>query len=395
MKREAGDEPAGQQHHKKQRNGDAGPYGRETPEYRSDSYQQNNSRSQQHQYGNNKHRNKGPPPKKQPANHEDALAKLPPSTAESAQVPAYIPFSVPHGLPNLPDIKPGPLQTAPFKHKSMTTYDRTSSTGDVTYERLEFLGDAYIELIASRLIFERYPTLTAGQQSQLRELLVKNETLAEYSRAYGFEERIEIGSKDRMVEDAMVRKSGNKGFNKVMGDVFEAYVAAVILSDVEHGFAVGEKWLTALWAPKLLKDAPTIPGELVTNSSADPLTTYNPEAKAQLQKRILSSADVKLEYDRYQDSIELKGAQLGQNKHFIAVYLTGYGQVRKLLGRGEGRNKVEAGNWAAQRAMFGESKGVVDECEKLMLAAKEKRKKEREEREAKEARAGDTGDGEK
>lgn len=32
----------------------------------------------------------------------------------------------------------------------------------------------------------------------------------------------------------------------------QAYVAAVALSDVEEGFAVVEKWLTALWAPKLV-----------------------------------------------------------------------------------------------------------------------------------------------
>ena len=147
---------------------------------------------------------------------------------------------MPQSLPALPDIKLNSLQTAPFRHKSLTTYDRTTGGADITYERLEFLGDAYIELIASRLIFERYPTLPAGRQSQLRELLVKNETLDEYSIAYGFEERIEISAKERMLEDVCKKYPGNKGFKKVLGDVFEAYVAAVILSDVEIGFAVAE-----------------------------------------------------------------------------------------------------------------------------------------------------------
>ena len=92
----------------------------------------------------------------------------------------------------------------------------------MSYERLEFLGDAYIELIASRLIFERFVQLTAGQMSQLRELLVKNETLGEYSKAYGFDKRLEAGAIEKMMEDS--RSSGGKGnkaFNKVMGDVFE------------------------------------------------------------------------------------------------------------------------------------------------------------------------------
>ena len=73
----------------------------------------------------------------------------------------------------------------------------------------------------------------------------------------------------------------------------------------------------------------------------------------------------KLFYETYQDSIELKGDKLGQTRHFIAVYLTGYGYEKKLLGKGEGKNKVEAGNWAAIEAMYGDSKDLVDECERI------------------------------
>lgn len=379
MKREAPEnEHIGQQHFKKHKHSK---YGRDGQEHHDNRQQVNDGPFQKHSHGGLKHHN-GPPLQKRQkqngaASHEEALSKLPPSTAESPEVPAYIPFTTPRGLPTLPDIKPGPMQTAPFKHKSVGTYNRSSSAGDITYERLEFIGDAYIELIASRLIFDRYPSLTAGRQSQVRELLVKNETLAEYSRAYGFESRLDIAAKERMLADVSQKHPGNKGFNKVMGDVFEAYVAAVIMSDVEHGFAVAEVWLTALWAPKLIENEPSTNGGLMTSTSADPLSTYNPEAKAQLQKRVLASADVKLEYDRYQKSIELKGDKLGQNQHFIAVYLTGYGYERKELGKGEGRNKVEAGNWAAQRAMHGESKAIVDECEAKMLERRKKRDEER------------------
>ena len=252
----------------------------------------------------------------------------------------------------------------------------------MTYERLEFLGDAYIELIASRLIFERYGTLLpVGQQSQLRELLVKNETLAEYSRAYGFDTRIEIQTLEKIVEEGKLK--GNKGFNKVLGDVFEAYLAAVILSDVEDGFAIAEKWLTALWAPKLLdamkNDRYNAPAPIHSSpTDADPLKTYNPAAKADLQKRILGPPGVKLLYETYKDSIELKGDQIGQNRHFIALYLSGHGYERKLLGKGEGKNKVEAGNWAATEAMYGECKGLVEEIGRKNEAKRTEVRKERE-----------------
>ncbi|KAK4548545.1 hypothetical protein LTR36_009455 [Oleoguttula mirabilis] len=326
--------------------------------------------------------------------HDDALSRLPPPTAALAAVPSYTPFTVSAPLPPLPDVLDGALSTAPFRHKSSASnYNRSSNPNDVTYEKLEFLGDAYLELLASRLLYARFPNLLAGQQSQLRELLVKNETLAEYARAYGFDRRVQVGDMERMMQDSKDR--GNKGFNKVLGDVFEAYVAAVVLSDHEEGFAVAEKWMTGLWAPKLLEAAekeryftPSLSSSLqhsstTTSGAGNMLKTYNPTAKAELQKRLLSGPGAKLQYEPYQKSVELKGDQLGQNRHFIGVYLTGYGYEKKLLGKGEGKNKVEAGNWAATEAMHGEAKGLVDECEEKLKVARDERRLEREAKEAK------------
>lgn len=327
--------------------------------------------------------NKAPVKPRQHQSHAEAFAQLPPATSKSCDVPPYMHFTIPTGLPDLPPVKEGNLSTAPFIHKS--TQDRTRSTEDLSYERLEFLGDAYIELIASRLIFERFYNLTAGQQSQLRELLVKNETLAEYSRAYGFEERIESQSIGAMRENgekwAEKKGKANKGFSKVLGDVFEAYVAAVILSHGQDGFAVAEKWLTQLWATKLVEAAKDFKGSaynprliLEHGNGANPLEIYDPTAKMELQRRIMGGKDTKLEYLPYRNQIELKGDQLGQNKHFIAVYLTGYGYEKKLLGQGEGKNKVEAGNWAATQAMHGESKKLVDDCAEKLKITREERK---------------------
>jgi len=320
--------------------------------------------------------------------HSDALAKLPPATSALGDIPSYTHFTVTStGMPPLPEVKDGTLSIAPFRHKSAVAYNRsTSSTKptEVTYEKLEFLGDAQLELIASRLIYQRFSHLLAGQQSQLRELLVKNETLSEYARAYGFDKRVQVGDFDRMLQDSKDR--GNKGFNKVLGDVFEAYIAAVVLSDLESGFAVAEKWMTALWAPKLYEAAQNDRFynkdlSLHAGGDADLRNVYNPAAKAELQKRI-AGRDVKLEYEAYRDPVELKGDQLGQNKHFIALYLTGFGYERKLLGKGEGKNKVEAGNVAATEAMHGDCKLMVEECEKQLDKIKAKKKAEREAREA-------------
>ncbi|KAI6802667.1 hypothetical protein KC361_g1097 [Hortaea werneckii] len=323
--------------------------------------------------------------------HDEALNKLPPPVAHLGSVPGHTPFTTPKGLPSLPEITDPALKDAPFRHKStVNDYNRSANPTDITYEKLEFLGDAYLELLASRLLYTRFPHITAGQQSQLRELLVKNETLAQYAHTYNFDRRVQVGDLERMQHDSKER--GNKGFNKVLGDVFEAYIAAVILSSPDEGFAIAEKWMQSLWAPRLLEAAEKeryyTPGLTLEHADGegsetgpDPLKIYNPTAKADLQKKIVG-ARVKLDYQPYRDSVELKGDQLGQNRHYIAVYLTGYGYERKLLGRGEGKNKVEAGNWAAQEAMFGPEREVVRKCEEELKVAREEKKRDREAKES-------------
>ena len=122
---------------------------------------------------------------------------------------------------------------------------------------------------------------------------MKNETLADFSCLYGFHEKVKVDDIEGMAHS----NKGNKGFNKILGDVFEAYVAAVVVSDVEEGFAIAEKWLTRLWVPKLeeaaKKDATYV---AVTHSNTtDPKTVYNPTAKAELQQRQVGMAAFSLE----------------------------------------------------------------------------------------------------
>lgn len=321
-------------------------------------------------------------------------------------------------LPPLPPIKPQYQKTA-FCHKSLFTTSRELATSDLTYERLEFLGDAYIELFASRLIYESYSHLPAGRMSQVRELLVKNETLAELSRSYGFDQKIAVGAEiGELLRDS--HGKGNKGYNKIVGDVFEAYVAAVVLSDFEgRGFEKAERWCRELWEGKLerakkedrslLPPPPPPPPTLAAavgdedakeKEEADEnihlhllRTTYDPNAKATLQKRIYHQPLIRLSYETDRPTIELKGDQKGQNVHFIALYVEETttaasatttdeevrGKERFLLAKGQGKNKVEAGNWAAVEAMYGPMRQRVEELEGRVREEKARRAREREE----------------
>lgn len=290
--------------------------------------------------------------------------------------------TLPDPLPDLPVLAPH-LTNAPFIHKSAAKYSRSSSIKDISYERLEFVGDAYIELYASTLIFDRLPYLHTGQMSQLRESLVKNETLAEYSRAYGFDKRIEVDSLKQMEAGA---SKANKGLKKVFGDVFEAYVAAVVISDKEDGYATAENWCRSLWEPRIKAwekaNADTAHGPQtppIGGQPRDPRHVFNPDAKQELARRLTwSGKEVRFKYEPWKPMVELKGDQIGQSQHFIAVYLTGYGFEKKLLGRGEGKSRGEAGQWAAVDAIHGDSKEFVAECAQKCIELKEKRKQQAE-----------------
>ena len=257
-------------------------------------------------------------------------------------------------MPPLPPILDPSLESAAFTHQALANPTNTS------YERLEFLGDAYIELIASRLIYPRFPTLTAGRMSQKRELLVKNETLAEYALAYGFDKRA------KLPPDFFVPGPGRgKLWTKTLGDIFEAYVAAVVLADPQNGFSVIEKWLTELWAPKLF----------VQKEDAEP--PVNEKAKVELSQRIMGKG-IKVEY-RHEKEPEVVRKE-GKTLYEIGAYLTGWGYEGVRLGGGKGLNKVEAGNRAAMEALGGKLVGEV-EVIKRAFDAKVKAEREKAEKE--------------
>ncbi|KXT13362.1 hypothetical protein AC579_2947 [Pseudocercospora musae] len=292
------------------------------------------------------------------------------SLAKQGQPPEVDPY-LPKPLPPLPEL-PVEWADAPFRHKS-TAHDPSQ----MTYDRLEFIGDANIEKFATDLIFEKHPQLQVGEMSQLREQLVKNETLAGYSRAYGLESKIKASDKKSMQKDSQNR--GNKGWGKVIADVFEAYIAAIIRSnsDKRTGEDVAEAWLRELWTPRI---EALMRSNRVHASKEASTTPYDEKAKAILQQRICrSTGQVILDYtDAHM--VELKGVKLGQTEWTRVLYVIApkYGYERKYLATGKGRNKLEADNWAAGAAMLNK-KELIDDLERRVKAEAEEHKRKRQE----------------
>ena len=248
-----------------------------------------------------------------PAYDEDCRDESPPKTSQVA------PNHEGQDLPPLPPILDASLERATFTHPGMSRH------GQATYDRLEILGDAYIEMIATKLVWDRFQDLASGRLSQIRESLVKNETLSGYATRYGF------GTRALVPPGYM---SHPKRLMKTNGDIFEAYVAAVIISNPSTGYSVAEQWLTDLWMPRLA----TVETQNISF-----------HAKETLAKKVMSRG-IRLKY--VDESPPVHG--IDGYTFSIGVYLTGWGWTNKHLGSGKGPSKVVAGNQAAEEALVNE-----------------------------------------
>ncbi len=90
-----------------------------------------------------------------------------------------------------------------------------------SYERLEFLGDAVLELAVSTELYRRFPDADEGELTKIRSSLVRRETLAQIAR------RIELGN--YLSVGKGVEVTNGRQQDSVLSAAFEALVAAVYI----------------------------------------------------------------------------------------------------------------------------------------------------------------------
>ncbi|KAK7977961.1 RNase3 domain-containing protein [Apiospora saccharicola] len=282
-----------------------------------------------------------------------------PKLDESLRLPtptvltAWTPSDTSSMLPPLPSINDPVLDKAAFTHSGMV-----SGPSDMSYERLEWVGDAYLEMFATMFIYQTFPKLPAGRCSQYRESLVKNETLSKYTKAYELEKRIvfppefDFGSSNGQGAKAKTHK-------KVLGDIFEAYVAAVILGDPDLGLVRASSWMKALWGKELAKEIKTeYNSRQQSQQAAIQAGTNNPTSlpapisqdihpKTMLIKTI-GTKGVRIYYVDENETVDKK---LKQRKFTVGAYVDAWGESKVKLGTGTALSKTEAGAKAAQNAL--------------------------------------------
>ncbi|KAK3387027.1 RNase3 domain-containing protein [Podospora didyma] len=275
---------------------------------------------------------------------EVADSEQTPEAELSPQIPAHISVTkwtsatISNTFPPLPAVLDPVLETAALTHAG-----KTKHRSDISYERLEWIGDAYLELIASSLIYQTFPQLEPGKCSQYREMLVRNATLSEYSCHYGLDKRADFPDEFALGGRPTGTTASNKQRMKAQGDIFEAYVGAVILSDPENGIRRASEWLKALWGSKLKR-------HICDEERRTPTTAKEPISHKTMLEVAIGSKGVKLEY-RDMPSGGKKDRDTNLPLVTVGCFLQGWGETDKLLGFGSALSKKEAGQKAAQAAL--------------------------------------------
>jgi ribonuclease-3 len=88
-------------------------------------------------------------------------------------------------------------------------------------ERLEFLGDAVIELVVTEWLYRGLPERGEGELTRLRARVVRRESLAELARELGLGEALSLGGGEL--------KSGGRHRDSILADAFEALIGALYL----------------------------------------------------------------------------------------------------------------------------------------------------------------------
>ena len=178
-------------------------------------------------------------------------------------------------------------------------------------ERLEFLGDALLDLIVGESLFNQHPGADEGNLSRLRSSIVNKSALAGIGREWNLGEHMLLGAGEL--------KSGGRSRDSILADTVEAVVAAVYL---DGGLAACRK----------LVDAWTL--EFVRNPEA----RQTKDAKTRLQEKMQASGHGLPDYQ----VLAIEGEAHAQS-FLVECRVEGLERVH----RGRGRSKRAAEQQAA------------------------------------------------
>ena len=121
------------------------------------------------------------------------------------------------------------MKNLDFKNSNSKCPEDCLPLQDMSYERLEFLGDSILEMIVSSYIFERYPDQNEGFLSKLRTKIVNGKMLGFLANKLGLNKYAIISKQ--------VEESNGRNNYKIMEDIFEALLASLFI-DNDNNYAI-------------------------------------------------------------------------------------------------------------------------------------------------------------
>ncbi|WP_088105062.1 ribonuclease III [Halalkalibacter urbisdiaboli] len=199
-----------------------------------------------------------------------------------------------------------------FTHSSYVNEHRIYSFQD--NERLEFLGDAVLELAVSQFLFKKFGTMSEGDMTKLRASIVCEPSLARFAEELEFGKLVLLGKGEEM--------TGGRTRPALLADVFESFIGALYL---DQGLEAVYQFLNQTMYPKINEGA----------------FSHMMDFKSQLQEFIQRDNLGQIHYVIVQE----RGP--AHNREFVSeVHLNDL-----ALGVGTGRSKKEAEQHAAQQAL--------------------------------------------
>lgn len=199
-----------------------------------------------------------------------------------------------------------------FTHSSYVNEHRRKHFTD--NERLEFLGDAVLELSVSKYLFEKYPNMSEGELTKLRASIVCEPSLVIFANELCFGHYVLLGKGEEL--------TGGRERPALLADVFEAFIGALYL---DQDLDTVVNFLARVVFPKIEVGA----------------FSHVMDFKSQLQEMVQQTSNGILQYE----IVDERGP--AHNRTFVSSVLLN----EQELGIGRGKSKKEAEQRAAQCAI--------------------------------------------
>ncbi|RXZ76991.1 ribonuclease III [Paenibacillaceae bacterium] len=198
-----------------------------------------------------------------------------------------------------------------FTHTSYVNEHRRGSAKH--NERLEFLGDAVLQLIVSDYLYVAYPTRPEGELTRMRAAIVCEPSLAGFAELLDFGAYVQLGRGEEQL--------GGRSRPALLADLFEAFVGALYL---DQGLEAVRLFLTERIFPRVEIDGPLM------------VKDYKSKLQERVQHRSLGAVDYRVTEERGP----------AHDREFVVDVYVGANR----FGSGSGRTKKEAEQRAASEA---------------------------------------------